>query len=352
MAKPRSTRLLEVLNEYPRIAVVTHDYPDPDSIAAGWAVYFMVKKVLGKSVRLVGGGDIVRAENRWMVELLKPPLELVQKIEETEGLGAVLVDCGPSAGNHLLARTSLRPVANIDHHSGGSGSPPASREGLRFRDVRPRAAATASIAAGYLREQHLSPSKALATAMLYALKTETQGNETHFTRSDRAALSWLTEHADPSKLAEIENAPLPRAYFSDLGLALQSTFLYDDAAICLLPRAEGPETVAEVADLLVRCENVGRVLCGAMVGRDLALSVRTAPESGSAADLVRQVLTGLGDGGGHEHRAGGQVRDVGEPGRLPGDLQEKLRHRWLTACAVDQQRGTRLVAKREIMENL
>jgi nanoRNase/pAp phosphatase (c-di-AMP/oligoRNAs hydrolase) len=290
----------------------------------------------------------VRAENRWMVEALKPPLEIVNEIDDTDGLGTILVDCAPESGNHLLARQSITPVANIDHHAPKD----ASRPSLRYRDVRPRAAATASIVAGYLREQHMAPSAPLATAMLYAFKTETQGNETHFTRSDRAVFSWLTERADPSKLAEIENAPLPRAYFSDLVLALQGTFLYGDTALCLLPRAAGPETVAEIADLLVRCESIRRVLCGGMVGRDLAISLRTALDGGNAATLVRQVLAGIGDGGGHEHRAGGQIRDAGEPGRLSPEIQEKIRTRWLAACAVDQQRGTRLVARREIMENL
>ena len=348
MTKPRSARLLEVLEPFPRVAVVTHDFPDPDAIAAGWAVAFLVKKQLGKPVRLIGGGTIVRAENRWMMDLLKPPLELVDEIDDAEGLGTVLVDCGPASGNHLLARRAMEPVVHIDHHA----SSVARGSGVKFRDVRPRAAATASIAAGYLREQQLVPGAALATAMLYAFKAETQGHETHYTRSDRAVFAWLTQHADLSKLAEIENAPLARAYFSDLVLALQSTFLYDDVAFALLPRAAGPETVAEVADLLVRCESIGRVFCGALVGHDLAVSVRTSPGAGNAGELAREVLAGLGDGGGHEHRGGGQVRAVSESGKLSSELVEKLRHRWLTACAIQQQRGTRLVAKREIIGNL
>ena len=347
MRKARSARLMEALAPYSRIVVVAHDFPDPDAIAAGWAMHWMLRKMLGREVRFVGGGNIIRAENRWMVELLKPPLELVSKLENLEDTGTVLVDCSPRAENHLLARAGALPTAHIDHHAGV-----APEKLVRFRDVRPRAAATASIVAGYLREQQLEPGALLATAMLYALRTETQGNETHFTRSDRAVLSWLTERADPSKLAQIENAPLPRAYFSDLVLALQNTFLYEDAAFCLLPRAEGPETVAQVADLLVRADNVERVLCGARMGNDLFLSIRTGPEAGSASDLVRQVVAGIGDGGGHEHRAGGQIRNVVQEGHPAGEVLEKLRHRWLAACGIEQQRGTRLVAKREIISNL
>ena len=144
--------------------------------------------------------------------------------------------------------------------------------------------------------------------MLYGIQTETQGSETHYTPIDRRIVTWLIKFADPGKLAEIENAPLTREYFSDLVLALQSTFAYDEAAICFSAAAEGPETVGEVADLLSRCEGIQKVLCGAVVADELFISVRTGREAGNAAELVHETLEGLGLGGGHEHRAGGKIR--------------------------------------------
>lgn len=345
----RSERLLRVLSEFERVIVVTHDYPDPDAIAAGWGIVQLVRERLARECRLVGGGDIVRAENRELVRLLSPPIELLPELEVGANTATVLVDCGPSARNHLLARLDVTPTAHVDHHVSSKARKPR----LAFTDLRPKVAATATIAASYLREQDLLPSRPLATAMVYALRTETLGYETHHTRLDRDILAWLTHRADPSVIAQIENAPLPMAHFSDLVLALQGTFVYDDAALCLLPRAEGPETVGEVADLLVRCEGVGRVLCGALVGDAVVLSVRTAPGTGDAAQLAAATLEGIGESGGHEHRAGGKVRDVeGKGERIGTELQDQLRSRWLAACGVERRRGTRLVPKREIVGNL
>jgi hypothetical protein len=34
------------------------------------------------------------------------------------------------------------------------------------------------------------------------------------------------------------------------------------------------------------------------------------------------------------------------------DLENELRTRWLAACGIRRQRGTRLVPKRQIVENL
>ena len=167
---------------------------------------------------------------------------------------------------------------------------------------------------------------------------------------DRSVVTWLTDLADPTLLAEIENAPMEPDYFGDLLLALQRTFVYDDAALCFLPRAAGAEIVGEVADLLVRCRGIRRVLCAAIVGEDLLLSARTERGSDNAARLLQATLDGLGGCGGHAHRAGGKVPHVGT--RVSGDLHDELRSRWLAACGVHRQRGTRLVARREIVENL
>ncbi len=343
----RSDELLSVLSGFDQLLVVTHDNPDPDAVAAGWAVQCLVEEKLRKPSRLIGSGAIVRAENRHMVELLQPPIELVDELEVAPGAGVILVDCGPGATNHLLARQAILPVAVIDHHLNGERHPR-----VLFRDVRSHAAASATIAASYLREQKIDPGVKLATALLYAIRTETQGIEIHYSRLDRSILPWLTDQAEPALLAAIESAPLSREYFSDLVLAMQSTFIYDDAAFCLLPRAEGPEIVGEVADLLIRSQGIRRVFCGAVVGNDLLVSIRTSTDGPSAAELVQETLAGLGQGGGHAHRAGGKIPDVARRAKITEDLIDALRSRWLTACQITRQRGTRLVARRDIVDNL
>jgi nanoRNase/pAp phosphatase (c-di-AMP/oligoRNAs hydrolase) len=344
----RSDRFLQALAGHEQILVVTHDNPDPDAVAAGWGLYCLVKEKLAASVRLVGGGEIMRAENRQMMKLLQPPLELVDCLVFPKNAALVLVDCSAASQNHLLACDRVGPVAVIDHHRSDH-----CLGGALWEDIRPSMAASASIVASYLREQKLTPNAGLATAMLYALRTETRGAEVHFSRLDRRILLWLTDYADPSLLAQIENAPLAPEYFGDMALAIQSTILYGDTALCLLPRAHGPEIVGEVADLLIRCEGVRRVLCGAIVHDDIVLSVRTAQQSDeNAAELVRQTLVGLGHGGGHRHRAGGKIPGL-ERGPIVLDLlQTELLSRWLATCGIDRLRGQHLVARHEIMENL
>jgi len=57
-----SVRLMAVLEAYQQVLVIMHDNPDPDAIATGWAILCLIEERLGKPVRLIGGGAIVRAE--------------------------------------------------------------------------------------------------------------------------------------------------------------------------------------------------------------------------------------------------------------------------------------------------
>jgi nanoRNase/pAp phosphatase (c-di-AMP/oligoRNAs hydrolase) len=358
----RSERLLAAIEPYERVAIVMHDNPDPDAIATGWAAKFLLDQRSDKPTRLIAGGDIVRAENRHMVRLLRPPLELLDDVQLEAGTAVILVDCGLDATNHLFSDAPCVPRAVIDHHQPAEKSgfrSPSARSGWQngrtprtLLDIRADVAASATIITTYLREQNLEPNSDLATALLYAIHSETRGGETYYSRLDRIVLPWLTRRADPSLLAEIQSAPLAPAYFVDLVLALQTTFIYDDAAFCMLPQAASPEIVGEVADLLVRREGVHRVVCAAVCHESVLLSVRTDQAGGDATQLLLDTIRGIGRGGGHTHRAGGKLSESTTGSRVPEELQEELRARWLRACGVRRVRGTRLLPKRAIVQNL
>lgn len=342
----RSDRLLALLSPYEQVLVLTHDNPDPDGVASSWGLSVLIREKLKKSARVVAGGAVVRAENLRMMELLSPPLEFVEQVTPAPNAALLLVDCTPAASNHLLGNAAIKPLAVIDHHQ-----PEGARFRVPFRDIRPKLAATATIVSQYLRDQQIEPEQNLATALLYAIRTDAVGHPA-FSRVDQRMVSWLSHWASHKKLADIENAPLSRAYYGDLLLAMENTFVYEDAALCYLPRANGAETVGEVADLLIRCHGVNRVLCGAVIGKDILFSARTRDNGGDASELVQKTLAGLGHGGGHRHRAGGKAPASAKTGKISEDLQVEIRNRWLKVCGLDAQRGLRLVPRKDILENL
>lgn len=349
MSKAHETvdRFLETIAGHPRPVVVMHDNPDPDAIASAWCLNYLVRATQQRDLPALAGGAITRAENRHLVSLLQPPIRLTEELPE--GAGVVLVDCGIASTNQLASRSAEAfPLAVIDHHQHARET----HANVPFMDVRTEIGACASIVAGYLMQRDLQPSVELATAVWYALRTETCAFENHYSPLDREVLVWATTFGSPRILAEIENAPLARSWFSDLALALQSTWQFADTALCLLPSADGVEIVGEVADLLIRAAGIHRVLCGVFLDDALYLSSRTSPAGGNATQLLLETLQGLGSAGGHRHRAGGKISRVEAGGRTARQLIGVLCDNWLTVNGIDGTRGERLVALKDIVENL
>jgi hypothetical protein len=85
-----------------------------------------------------------------------------------------------------------------------------------------------------------------------------------------------------------------------------------------------------------------------LVGGDLVVSVRTERPDDNAAKLVKKVLNGLGNGGGHGHRAGGKIPDLADA-TINDELTNNLRVRWLTACGIADTSGTPLISLTEVM---
>ena len=342
----RSRRLLETLRDRSPVIIITHDNPDPDGIASGWALATLLSARLNRTARLVAGGAVVRAENARLIELLEPPLELVDSLDPEPEAALVFVDCEPSGANHILPPSEVNATAVIDHHE-QSGRRPR----VPFRDIKPKLAASAVITSCYLREQGVEPDANLATALLYAIQADAVAWPS-FTRTDHRMVVWLSERADLNKLADIQSAPLAQSYYSDLALAIENTFIYDSCGLCFLPMAGNAEIVGEVADLLIRCRELNRVLCAAVINGQILLSVRAAGSGGDASVLVNRLLQGIGHGGGHKHRAGGKIAASSRGSKISEETQNELRNRWLSLCAVDRQRGTRLVQRKDILKNL
>ena len=93
----KSDRFLSVLADHSGCLIVTHDNPDPGCDCLGMGTSLLDHGEARTSHAVCRGGAIVRAENRHMVELLQPPIELVDRIHAGEGTATILVDCGPGA---------------------------------------------------------------------------------------------------------------------------------------------------------------------------------------------------------------------------------------------------------------
>jgi len=247
------------------------------------------------------GGIVGRAENREMVRSLHLELSHVRHLRLERYQHFALVDTQPRTGNNQLP-ADVQPDLVIDHH-------PVRKTTLAapFLDVRPTYGATATVLGEYLLAAGIRRTHAMATALIYAIRSETQDFSREFTGPDKAIYDHFFPLANHVLLARIQNPRLPLSYFGDLHEALERLETVDSLILSHLDDVGQPDIVPELADLLLRMESKTWSLCTGYYGDRLYLSIRTTNPRADAGALMRRLIGRRGKGGGHGRTAGGWI---------------------------------------------
>lgn len=342
----RSDRFLANLRQAERVVFLSHVQPDPDSLGSMLGLALLVEEKLDKPTLLTRDGLISRAENRMMVDVLKLDLTPIEDVVWLPGDLAVMVDSQPNTGRHsACCKATLAAV--VDHHE-----TPGDVEDVPFVDIRPNVGATCTLVTRYLRDQEVEPNERVATALLYGLETEVTGYPREAAAADDDALLYLYPFADKDAIAKIRNARLPHSHFGCFLQALQSSFIYDRLIISWVDQMPQPEQAAEIADFMIRFEEVDWAVCAGVNDQSLIISVRSALPDAKAGELLKQVVGQLGKAGGHDRRAGGSIPLASTSYSAIEEVQSELRKRFLKTLKIDEVRGQRLVPLREILQNL
>lgn len=321
------------------ITILLHNSPDPDAIASGVALRHLLERKTGLAGRIVYRGVIGRAENKALVQYLRPPLEELPEGAPIPAGPLALVDTQPGAGNSPLP-AGAAPAIVIDHHGNHDhhDNPEASldSESCRFRieasfsDVRPWIGATSTILTQYLRAAGLKPSRQLATALLYGIKSDTKALSRKADPADVSAYFYLLPLVDAEALVGVEQAEVPAAYFKKLSMAIDAACVYDGLVVSYMGFLDYPDLTAEVADLLLRLEGVRWAVCLGAYEDVLHFSVRVRQEELAATTLAEIIAGDLGSAGGHETAAGGQIPLLMEK---PEVLVDQIRRRAIACLA-------------------
>lgn len=341
-----SSKLLERLEEYKGVILVSHVHPDPDSLGSMLGLAYLFKKKLKKNSILTRDGFIGRAENQAMVRCLDIDLKPIEDVDWKENYAVVMVDSQPRTGRHTIP-DEVEVTAVIDHHE-FSGS----TKGLPFVDVRAGLGATCTLVTKYMMEQRLDPTEEIATALFYGIESEMTGYPREATPQDDGALLYLYQYASKDLLAEIKSARLPISYFETLIQALQNSFIYDHLIMSWAGDLTQPESAAEIADFLIRFEEVAWAFVCGVYENNLIMSLRTVHAKGRAGEILQEVVEDLGRAGGHDRRAGGSIPLDSTAQTALENIRAVLRKNLLSALDIDEQRGQRLVARRELLESI
>ncbi len=306
-----------------RWLVLTHDNPDPDALASAILLCTVLRRAFKQRATAAYGGIVGRAENREMVRSLHLPVSHVRRLSFKRYQRFALVDTQPRTGNNQLP-PEIQPDLVIDHHPVRKAT-----LGAPFLDVRPTYGATATVLGEYMEAAGIRPTHALATALIYAIRSETQDFSREFTGPDKAIYDQYFPLANHRLLARIQSPRLPLSYFSDLHAALERLAAVDSLILSHLGDVGQPDIVPEIADLLLRMEGKTWALCTGYYGDRLYLSIRTTNPRAEAGALMRRLIGRRGKGGGHGRTAGGwidasRLAAGADRARLQATIGEKL----------------------------
>lgn len=314
-------RVVEETEASRRWLVLTHDNPDPDALASASLLATLLSQRFGRRVTCAYGGLIGRAENLEMVRTLHLRIKPLRHLNLARYSYFALVDTQPRTGNNQLPE-GVVPDLVFDHH------PPRRWSGTAaFADIRPDYGATATILAEYVKAASLVFSPHCATAVVYAIRSETQDFGREYAPIDKAIYDECLTDVDKRALGRIQSAPLPLSYFHSLRQALGSLESVGRLIVSHIDHIDQPDIVPEVADLLLRLEGKTWALCTGRLGDRIYLSIRTSNPRADAGRLMRALVGKSGKGGGHGRTAGGWVA-IG-PGYAadPTALQRQLARR-------------------------
>lgn len=333
--RERFARLGEVVGsggENGRWLILTHDNPDPDALASAALLSLLLRRHLKQKVTIGYGGIIGRAENREMVKILKLELSRLRYLSFKNYSRFALVDAQPGTGNNQLPE-SIVPDLVFDHH-------PVRRSthDVPFADIRLDYGASATILGEYMEAAEIEPTRALATAMIYAIRTETQDFAREAAGPDRALYDELLPKADKRALAKIQNAALPLSYFRMLHQALESLETVETLVVTHLGEVEQPDIVPEIADLLLRMDGKTWTLATGLFEGRVYLSIRTSNPRGEAGTRMRRLVGRKGKGGGHGTTAGGWIPVPESSGDDPRAFQRRLAARLARDLRKDPRR--------------
>jgi len=243
--------------------VALQDFPDPDAIAAGWA-YRSLALAFGISVDIVYDGRVSHQENLALMHVLDVPLtRFSESLPLDEYDGAVFIDNQGTTTRltDRLHEAGVPCLAIIDHHA---------RQGLlspEFEDVRPVGAAS-TIIADYLRSGEvleLNPKNpqhaALATALMHALRSETNG----FMRAgpeEYAAGEYLSRFHDRDLVEKILRVQRSRGTMAVIGVAITERLVTSGFSIAGVGyvRPGDRDAIPQAADFLLTEENVNTAI--------------------------------------------------------------------------------------------
>ena len=275
-----------------RVLILLHNDPDPDALASGLALRNLLRRT--KTTAIIGAMQgVTRPENLRMANMLDIQVEQITPSSFTGFDRIATVDVQPHYFGGLLDRADLV----IDHHPEHPGYSAV------YKDIRADYGSTSTILTEHLRAVDVNISERTATAMLYAIKSDTLFFARHTNRVDLEAFTFLYPLADAALIRKMEGAEITLERLEYVTRAGQNGTLRDQVFTAFIGEAPREDFIPYTADFFLQLEDVKWTIIAGIVGTMLIVSVRNLGYSRNAGEFVKRWFAELGSAGGHRAMA-------------------------------------------------
>jgi nanoRNase/pAp phosphatase (c-di-AMP/oligoRNAs hydrolase) len=275
-----------------RVVIVLHNDPDPDAMASGLALRNVLRRT--KQTAVLGAlQGVTRPENQRMMNLLDIQVEILTPEQILSFDRIAMVDVQPHAFRGLIDRVDLV----IDHHPEQPGYTSV------YKDIRADYGSTSTILTEHLRAIDVNISERTATAMLYAIKSDTLFFNRQANRVDIEAFSYLYPLADATLIRKMEGAEITLDRLEYVLKAKQHGRMEEQVFCAFLGNSPREDFIPYVADFYLQLEDVKWTIVSGIVNDSLVMSVRNLGYSRNAGEFVRKYFNDIGSAGGHRSMA-------------------------------------------------
>jgi nanoRNase/pAp phosphatase (c-di-AMP/oligoRNAs hydrolase) len=275
-----------------RVLILLHNEPDPDALAAGLALRNVLRRTRTTAIIAALQG-VTRPENVRMADLLDIQVETITP-DEFAGFDRIAtVDVQPHYFHEKLPRVDLV----VDHHPEQPGYTAV------FKDIRSDYGSTCTILTEHLRAVDVNISERTATAMLYAIKSDTLFFARQTNRVDLEAFSFLYPLADAALIRKMEGAEITLERLEHVTRALATSRLRNKVFSAFLGETSREDFIPYTADFLLQVEDVKWTMVSGLVNGQFVLSVRNLGYTRNAGEFVKANFGDIGSAGGHRAMA-------------------------------------------------
>ncbi len=305
MMKRKSEELEEVIaSTNGKIAVFLHDNPDPDAIASAMA-FEEICESEGVEAVTYFGGSVGHPENEVLLKNTGFDIKRIDSSDVGEVLDrhqkiALLDNAKPSVNNVLPE--NLEPDIIIDHHYTSKDITAG-----EYNEIRNDVGATSTIMTKHLQNLDMRIKPLLASALLTGIKVDTHDYTKNISTADHKAIAYLSALADEDILDILKEPSIYPETMDAMGIALSNREVHDTVLTAFSEKIYHRDDLPQIADFLLRERDIMTVLVYGIKDDKIHMSARSKDMQINIGKVMKKIYSEWGQGGGHQHAAGGQV---------------------------------------------